>query len=105
MVREIRNVFIGLELNRLLGLSKLDHFHIMSNLSLMWPLFFRLARHDLLGSCIHGGSLAYVTTACEALIKTVLKVAPRPSPLSLFSEGSICHSMQMIPPAGRVCPS
>ena len=83
MVREVRNVSIGLELDRLLGPSKLDHFHIMSNLSLVWPLFFRLARHDLLGSCIHGSSLAYITTACGALIKTVLKVAPRPSLLSL----------------------
>ena len=46
MAREVRNVFIGLELDRLLGLSKLDHFHIMSNYLLMWPLFFRLARHD-----------------------------------------------------------
>ncbi len=83
MVHGVRNVFIGLELKRLLGLSKLDHFYIMSDLSLMWLLFFRLARHDLLGSCIHGSSLAYVTTACGTPIKTVLKVAPRPSLLSL----------------------
>ena len=70
MVREVRNI-ISLELNRLLGLSKLNRFYIMPTLSLMWPLFSGFVRHDLPGSAIRGSSLAHVTTARGAFLKNI----------------------------------